>query len=170
MVVMVFGLPGSGKSHFASWFANLIDAEYINSDRLRKEMIAQRNYSEREKRSVYNEMLLQMRELLKQNRNLVIDATFYKKEIRKKFIEEAGGIGNLIFIEIKADEQLIHERLKRKRPYSEADFEVYKKIKQQWEPMTQPHLILLSTDDNLPEMLKKAMSYINQADDERTNK
>jgi predicted kinase len=49
MIVIVFGLPGSGKTHFASWFANLINAEYINSDRLRKQRTAPAKYPEKEK-------------------------------------------------------------------------------------------------------------------------
>lgn len=165
MIAIVFGLPGSGKSHFASWFANLVDAEYISSDRLRKEIHVAGNYSDQEKMSVYNEMLAQMKTSLKENRNMVIDATFYKEAIRKKFAHEAGGAGHIVFIEIRADENTINERLKRKRVFSDADFEVYKKIKQQFEPMEQPHLVLQSANDNLSDMLQKAVSYLHINDD-----
>jgi len=165
MIAIVFGLPGSGKSHFASWFANLVDADYISSDRLRKEIHIAGNYSDQEKMTVYNEMLEQMKTSLRKNSNLVIDATFYKEGIRKKFMQEAGGAGDIVFIEVRADETTISERLKRKRAFSEADFEVYKKIKDQFEPMEQPHLVLQSTNDNLPDMLQKAMIYLHINDD-----
>ena len=33
MIIIVLGLPGSGKTYFASRFAKLIHADYINSDR-----------------------------------------------------------------------------------------------------------------------------------------
>jgi predicted kinase len=165
MIAIVFGLPGSGKSHFGSWFANLVDAEYISSDRLRKEIHVAGNYSDQEKSTVYNEMLERMKTSLRENRNMVIDATFYKEAIRKKFMQEAGSAGHIVFIEIRADETTISERLKRKRAFSDADFEVYKKIKGQFEPMEQPHLVLQSTNDNLPEMLQKAVSYLHVNDD-----
>ena len=42
------------------------------------------------------------------------------------------------------------------RTDSQADFEVYKKIKNEWEPFDQDHLILQSTDDNIEEILHKA--------------
>ena len=161
----MFCLPGSAKSHFASWFANLVDADYISSDRLRKEIHIAGNYSDQEKMTVYNEMLEQMKTSLRKNSNLVIDATFYKEGIRKKFMQEAGGAGDIVFIEVRADETTISERLKRKRAFSEADFEVYKKIKDQFEPMEQPHLVLQSTNDNLPDMLQKAMIYLHINDD-----
>jgi predicted kinase len=70
MIIIVLGLPGSGKSYFASRFAKLIHADYINSDRIRKSMFPARSYSEREKASVYNEMLELMRQAIRQDKDL----------------------------------------------------------------------------------------------------
>lgn len=160
MIVIVFGLPGSGKSYFASRLAPLVHANYINSDLIRKKMHAMRTYSDREKLSVYDAMLAEMRRSIEQNSNLVLDATFYKQEIRKKFIDEATPAGGIVFIEVKAEEPVIKERLKQKRPDSEADFEVYKIIEAQWEPFPKPHLTLASGDNNIEEMLLKAREYL----------
>ncbi len=170
MVVIVFGLPGSGKSYFASRLANLINAEYINSDVVRRTFPDKKTYSLNEKLSVYNEMLKRMKEMLKENRNLVLDATFYKSDIRIKFIYEANLNEKISFIEVRANESVISERLKKTRTDSEADFEVYKKIKNEWEPFNQDHLILQSTDNNIEEMLHKAAGYLNLSNDKRTNK
>jgi predicted kinase len=129
MMIIVFGLPGSGKSYFASRLADKINADYINSDKLRRMMIDKRTYTANEKLAVYDEMLKQALEAGKKRTNIVLDATFYKNAIRKIFI---GGVENgadIRFIEVRADESLIRERLKKPREYSEADFEVYKKIK-----------------------------------------
>ncbi len=170
MIVIVFGLPGSGKSYFASGLSTLINAEYINSDQVRKHMPDKRTYSLNEKLSVYHEMLLKMKEFLKQKRNLVLDATFYKNDIRKKFMDEAEQNGGIKFIEVIADEALIRERLKTPRVDSDADFEVYKLIKEQWEPLYGLHLILRSTNDNIDEMLLKTADYLHLEDDKRTDK
>lgn len=59
MVVIVIGLPGSGKSFFASQLAQLINADYINSDQVRKTMMPPGHYSQQEKHSVYSQMLTQ---------------------------------------------------------------------------------------------------------------
>ena len=163
MIVIIFGLPGSGKSHFASRFAKVINAEYINSDRVRKEIFEKRLYSDEEKKVVYAKMLEQMKESVKQKRNLVLDGTFHKKEIRKMFIEEMKGKGGISFIEIQAAENIIAERLKKERTYSEADFEVYKLINRQNEPLAGPHLILRSTNDNINEI---CLLYTSDAADE----
>src|SRR3954462_3705742 len=129
MVIIVFGLPGSGKSYFASRLASMINADYIKSDKLRKEIITNRTYSEKEKLAVYGIMLSKLIEARKQNKNVVLDGTFYKDEIRRIFIEGADEAEDIVFIEVMAEENLIKERLQKTREDSEADFEVYKKIK-----------------------------------------
>ena len=169
MIVIVFGLPGSGKSFFTCRFAAMINADYINSDRVRKKLFVSKTYLIKEKLEVYNEMLAQMKEVVKQNKNLVLDATFYNKDIRKKFLDGAKGAGSICFIEVKAEESVIRKRLKEKRVDSEADFEVYKKVKKQWEPLHEDHLILTSTNDNVNEMLYKAADYLHLKDDKRAN-
>lgn len=168
MIVIVFGLPGSGKSYFASRLAKVINAEYINSDRVRKEMFQKRVYSDEEKKAVYDKMLDQMKESVKRKKNLVLDGTFHKKAIRKIFVEEMKGKSEIIFIEIQADENIVMERLKKERPYSEADFEVYKLISLQNEPLKEPHLVLKSTDNNIDEMLLKSSEYLKIKNDNRT--
>jgi len=169
MIIIVFGLPGSGKSYFATNLANVINADYINSDQVRRAMLDVRVYSQREKLAVYNQMLVQMHKTIKQHKNVVLDATFYTNDFRKIFVDGIEGIDNIIFIEVRAAESVIHERLKRPRKDSEADFEVYKKIKKQWEPLYEDHLILQSTDDNIAEMTEKAIAYLHLKDDKRTS-
>jgi predicted kinase len=160
VIVIVFGLPGSGKSCLATNLAEMIKADYINSDQVRRTMFTVRTYSAREKLSVYNKMLVQMRNAVQQHKNLVLDATFYTNDIRKKFLDAAEGIDDIIFVEVRAEESLIRERLKRPRKDSEADFGVYRKIKKQWEPLDKDHLILQSTDDNITEMLERTAAYL----------
>lgn len=163
MIIIVFGLPGSGKSYFASQLAKTINASYLNSDRIRMDLFKTRTNSEKEKAEVYSAMLSKMKEAVNQNRDLVLDATFHRNETRNSFIKEMEGRGSIFFIEVKADENVIRERLKKKRLYSEADFEVYKFIQQRWDPMTEPHLLLESTNANLDYMLETAIHYLKQS-------
>ncbi len=170
MVIIVYGLPGSGKSYFASRLAKTIDADYVNSDRVRKEMYASRTYSPQEKESVYNEMLVRMKEAVQQNRHVVLDGTFHKRDTRKLFIKEMEEKGGIYFIEVQADENITSKRLKKERPYSEADFEVYKLIREDNEPLTDPHLLLQSTDDNIDNMIQKASTYLKSKHDDTPGK
>jgi|SRR6185312_1463170 len=161
MIVIVTGLPGSGKSYFASRLAKMIDAAYINSDRVRKYTFTHSVYTEEEKLAVYEEMLAEMKDAVHRHKQVVLDATFYKKDIREKFFDKAGATGALFLIEVRADEALIKERLKQTRTDSEADFGVYTMIKEKWEPLGESHLILESTDDSINSMLRQALDYLN---------
>ncbi len=158
MIVIVLGLPGSGKSYFAERLAKRLDAEYLNSDRLRKKLFSNRTYSIKEKAKVYDRMLKRMVEALGQNDNLVLDATFHKKEIREPFLTK--GKGRIYIIEVCAEEEIIRQRVQKNRPDSEADFDVYQLIKQEWELLEVPHLVLESTNKNIDEMLQRALKYL----------
>ena len=170
MIIVVFGLPGSGKSYFATHLTRMVNADYINSDKVRRIMFPNRTYSAKETLSVYDEMLAQMRQKIKQHRNVILDATFHQDDIRRKFFEAAEEVERIIYIEVYAEEPLVKERLKKSREDSEADFDVYKKIKNKWQPLYKEHLILHSTDDNLKGMLEKTAEHLHLMNDKGKNK
>lgn len=165
MVIIVLGLPGSGKSYFAQRLAKMIQAKYVNSDRLRKEDLKIRTYSEEEKAKVYAMMLQKMKEAIRHRKNLVLDATFHKNETREPFVKQAKE--SLFFVKVWAKESIIRERLKKKRPYSDADFEVYQSLQKEWEPLEEPHLLLESTNANIHSMLQKATQYLGWNNDKK---
>lgn len=169
MVIIVFGLPGSGKSYFASRLAKTMHAVYLNSDRIRKEMFEQRTYSAAEKKAVYEQMLERLRKALEQGKDVVLDATFHRTVTRERFTKEMEGKGGIRFIEVKAAENIIRERLEKERPYSEADLGVYQRIRLANEPLAAPHLILESTNENIDALLQKAANYLKNTDDDSTD-
>lgn len=161
MVVIVCGLPGSGKSYFASQLASMLHAEYINSDKVRKEVGASGNYSLNDKLAIYSEMVKIMRGLLKEKKTIVVDATFYLDSMREMFqIEAKQWLADICFIYVHANESLVRERLSKPRADSEADFNVYLKIRSQFEKIKVPYLELESSNENLTSMLDEAMAYI----------
>jgi len=161
MIIVVFGLPGSGKSYFAQRLAYLLSARYENSDRIRRELFALRDYSAAEKNAVYDEILRRMLEAANRNEHIVLDATFYQEHMRERFIQSASGSGReVIFMEIVAEEDIVKSRLMKPREYSEADYAVYLRLKAIFEPFQGKHLVLESTNDNIEQMLSKAMAYI----------
>lgn len=158
MVVLVIGLPGSGKSFFAARLTELTGAVYINSDRIRKELNV--SYGIEEKLMVYDEMLRLAEQAVAEGRQVVLDATFYTRDIRDVFTQVLQELEEVVFIEVVAGEELIRERLKRPREDSDANFEVYREIKEEWEPLQDEHLVLRSTDENIDSMLDQAVEYL----------
>ena len=165
------GLPGSGKSYFASRLAALIGADYINSDRVRTGLFSTTTYSQSEKRMVYEEMLARAARAVHKDKHVVLDATFYTNDIRTLFSTALQDLDELSFIEVVADERLIRERLRTEREDSDANYGVYMEIKEEWEPFTDAHLVLRSTNDNIDNMLDEAVKYLQEdINDTRTDR
>ncbi len=162
MIVLVGGLPGSGKTYFAKKLAGEIDAILFSSDKVRKSLRASGRYNIEDKLHVYKEFVtLAESELINSKNRVVIDATFSHQSMRFLFTELATRLSvPLYFIWICANEEVIRKRTQMPREDSEADFEVYKKIRDRFEPITIPCLMLESTDNNIEIMLKKAEDYI----------
>ncbi len=161
MVVVVFGLPGSGKSYFASRLAGILQAQYLSSDILRKHLLAARKYTRDEKEQVYDKLLEQAQNVVLKGEKVVLDATFYTVHLRRMCTEAFRAVGQkTMFIEIWAEEALIRERLKQRRLHSEADYSIYLKVKEFFQPMFAEHLLLQSKQDNISQMLDLALQYI----------
>ena len=161
MIIIVFGLPGSGKSYFASRLAKELQSVYVSSDRIRKQLFDVVVYSKKEKMKVYGIMLKEMKKTIQQNTNIVLDATFYQENLRKEFLETAKAFKErILFMEVWAGQKTILERLKFKRAYSDADYSVYLRIKEVFEPLEMEHLKIQSTQENIEEMIITAVNYI----------
>ncbi|HXH20371.1 MAG TPA: ATP-binding protein [Chitinophagales bacterium] len=164
MVILIIGLPGSGKTFFAERLAKKLNAVHLNSDRVRKKTGEWSKYSDASKRSVYDAMLQMMQNEIASGKEVIVDATFFKKTFRDKFINTLRQSEQRFkIIEVKASEETVRQRLSQPRADSEADFEVYKILKSRFEPVTEAHLVLHSDIDSADEMIKKAMEYLAQS-------
>ena len=161
VIIAFMGLPASGKSFWAKRISWKIKGKRLSSDLLRKKMFKKRTYSESEKEKVYNEMIKQMKINVKKGKNVVLDATFYKEDLRKKFIEQAEKIKQkILFVEVKAKNETLKRRLNKKRKHSEADYAVYLALKSAFEPLKKKHLVVYSDGHIFSYNLKKIMGYI----------
>lgn len=160
MLVLIVGLPGTGKTTFAAELARQIDAVHLNSDIIRTSLGRRGKYDAASKAAVYKELYDRAEAVLREGRNLIVDATLYKAVLREPYEKLANRLKVPIeWIEIKADESVVRQRVSKKRQYSEADFDVYLKIKATYEPLVQNHLVLWSDALSLDEMVDKAREY-----------
>jgi hypothetical protein len=161
MLILVSGLPGTGKTTFADALAGTLGANRLNSDIVRSELGKRGMYDAETKKLIYDELCRRTADLLKKQETVIVDATFYKKSLRQLFIELAEKCGApWKWIEICAAETTVEERLKKRRAYSEADYEVHRKIREGFEPLAFSHLALWSDQTSLEEMVKEAKRYV----------
>ncbi|MCO6490204.1 MAG: AAA family ATPase [Phaeodactylibacter sp.] len=159
LLALVTGLPGAGKTTFARALAERIGARHINTDIIRSALGLRGRYDEHSKQKVYREMEKQTEEALRSGERAVVDGTFYREALRAPYRQLGARAGAPVYwILIEAPEGVIQERVSKKRDYSEADYAVYLKIRDAWEPLEMPHFILQSGD--IGQMLEKALRYL----------
>lgn len=156
-LILVMGLPGTGKSYFARHLAEKIGAAYFNTDIIRDKLGLRGQYDAASKQKVYDRLYREAGQKLTEGKTVIVDGTFHRKEGREDLKQIAHENKALlkIFV-ITAEEEIIRERTAKQRKYSEADFEVYKKVKEQFEPVEEDHHKIESKRNNLAEMLEVA--------------
>lgn len=139
MIVLFSGLPGVGKTRIANELAPLINAIVLSTDKLRKELISNPTYTDEEKELIYNIMLLIARYLHNEGGiNCILDATFNTEKSRENARQKLAGVSleEIYVVECVCPEEVAISRLKaRKGDYSDADIDIYRKMKQTYEPV-----------------------------------
>jgi predicted kinase len=163
MIILIYGLPGTGKTFFAQHFARNTGAVHLNTDLVREKLDAKGQYDDKTKQQVYNELFKQVMRELNLKKDVVVDGTFHKQIRRDQVKKMSVEIDEPIFlIEIKASEDTVRKRLKKSRKHSEADFDVYKDLEKSFEEEEDPHLELWSDESKIDEMINKVKQYINE--------
>ncbi|WP_439483785.1 AAA family ATPase [Cyclobacterium plantarum] len=161
MLLLVMGLPGSGKSYFANKLAAETSMIYLSSDQVRMEMGLRGQYSSHDRQKVYDEMAARAQKFLEAGKSVLVDATFQSNENRLTFQEIALKMGqSFICMRVWAEEDLIEKRLSKSREESDADFWVYQKLKRNFDPIIGNYLDIQSEDGKIAGMIQKAVKYL----------
>jgi len=148
MLVLVCGLPGTGKTTVAKRIAEETKSTHLNTDIIRKDILADPKYTEEEKEMIYNLLFNMAEKLLSAGSKVVIDGTFYRKELRDKVRSIAEKTKKKFrMVEVTCAEDILKERIEKRKKnesFSDADFDIYLKIKEQFEPIKEKHTVLMT--------------------------
>jgi predicted kinase len=160
MLLLLIGLPGTGKSTLAKAYTAKYGGLHLNSDLVRTDLGLLGHYASADKARVYAELLLRAREHLLNGHTVVLDSTLYRVDLRKPYLELAAECqAPLVLVELRADPAIVLERVSQARPASEAGPEVYEKIRADWEPVEEPHLILQTDQSTLEALVQQVHDY-----------
>jgi aminoglycoside phosphotransferase family enzyme/predicted kinase len=143
-LLLVGGLPGTGKSTLARALAEQAGFVVIRSDEVRKELagvpftardlsIYTPEWSER----TYRECWRRAEQGVFEGRRVLVDATFSKEHGRCEFLAGARRLGVPATLLIcQADRDVVKQRLARRcGDVSDADWAVYEEAERVWEPL-----------------------------------
>ncbi len=156
-LLIVCGLPGTGKSTLAAGIASRTGFTHLLSDAVRKELAGLRPteaapegygegiYSEHFTERTYAELGRRAFEFLKKGRSVILDATFSKRRYLKKAMEAAERAGAEVkIIECIASSATVRARLEERRwasgNVSDADWRIYIGKKAAFEELAGPRL------------------------------
>ena len=171
--IWITGLPGSGKSTLAhGLYDNLsklnIEAELISSDKLRRELTPQPTYSEEERDLFYNCLAFVSIKLVKNNINVIIDATGNRRKYRNKCRRK---IKQFAEIYLECPLEICIQREKKRKNTHYAPKRIYDKafsrkdttipgIGSPYEKPENPELVLNSNKLSIQECIKKTVNFI----------
>lgn len=150
-LVLLCGLPASGKSTAARHLARPFEAAVIRSDVVRKRLAgipvtahptgpeSEALYSQQSSRDTYATMLKEAQASLEAGRCVVVDATFARRADRDPFVRMAESVGApWVVVHLDCTEETIARNLRSRAAasdeVSDADWQTYRLLKDRFEP------------------------------------
>ena len=170
VLVMLCGLPGTGKTTLARRLADRLPAIIVESDRVRQTLFTPPTYTAEESQRVHKVCHILIGWYLRHYYHVVYDATNLYEHHRRlayRLAERSGA--RLTVAEITASDEVVRRRLAprgcRDGPshmpddYSDADWQVYDHMRRRAEPIQHEHITVDTSDGDV----ERAVSYLIEA-------
>ena len=164
-LVILCGLPGTGKSYFARELAHRAPFVWLSSDRTRKLLVDRPSYSRREHRRVFSAMHVLTKGYLRDGYSVVFDATNLNENVRRPLYESADEAGvEPLIIRFTAPSELVRSRLSDRAEgigeasQSDATWDIYARMAVADQPVPRPHLLVGGPEDTEAVLLETLRS------------
>ena len=149
-LLMMVGLPGSGKSTLSRRIATEIDAVLLESDSLRRHFFARPSHSQDESRVLFTSIHEAMTVLLSQGVPVILDATNLKESDRRPVEAVAHKTGaRLLTVCVNAPSAVIEQRLRDRTSAGDADISVYRRMARTFQPPAPAECLCIDTADEV---------------------
>jgi predicted kinase len=154
-LIVVSGLPGTGKTYFCSKLAERLPFVILESDVLRKTLFQSPNYSARESSQLFRAIHLLIERLLKKGIPIIFDATNLSERNREYLYSIAERLDvKLVVVRVEAPPEVVRERLITRQldsgNRSDADWAVYRKMKSSVQRIRRNHYAVDTSRDITP--------------------
>ena len=156
-LIMVSGLPGTGKSYFCHKLAERLSFLILESDALRKQLFSKPSYSMKESMYLFSVIYQLIENLLEKGVSLILDATNLEERHRERLYNITERLNvKLIMVRVKAPPELVEKRLNKRAERkalgdnSDADWAVYQKMQTADERIRRNHFTVDTSKDITP--------------------
>ncbi len=167
-LVLVSGLPGTGKSFFSRRLAEREPAVVLETDALRRTLFKEPNYSAQESQRLFQAIHELVERLLGKGITVVLDATNLverHREVLYSIAERAGA--HLIIVRTEAPDDAIRHQMEERTQKArdtheengEADVNVYQRMRASEEKIGRNHFTV-NTSENFEPVLQKIVRTI----------
>lgn len=157
VLIMMTGLPGTGKSHVSKLIQEALPSAIVQSDFVRKLLFRRPRYTAEESDMVYQTCHEVVSRLLNRGIRVIFDATNlieHKREIIYNIAERTGA--KLIIVRTVAPKSVVVRRLEHRgqgtgtSDLSDADITVYERMLAQDEPIRRRYFTVDTSQDLKP--------------------
>ncbi len=168
-LVLLAGLPATGKTFLAERLVRPLRAAVFHSDERRKRLAGlaegtsaraewgQGLYTHEARQRTYRSLLEDALQALRSGRSAVVDATFSRREFRQPFVDAATRLGiPYCIVHVSAPEEVVRARMlaRGSAGASDADFGIYLRERAAFEPPDEVpggHVVPVCSVDGSPE-------------------
>jgi predicted kinase len=170
MLIVMAGLPGTGKTALAERIAERLDAVLLNKDAIRARLFDVVEYNREQDDAVLATMYEQARSHIARGRAVIIDGRTFSRayQLRDLFAAAAAMGESPWIIECIAANDVVKERLDRDaaagtHPAGNRNFALYQEVKRRADPLTVPRLTLDTGSLSLDDCLTRALVWLNES-------
>ena len=160
-LIVVSGLPGTGKTYFSQKLAESLPFIILESDALRKALFSSPNHSPQESSHLFQACHHLIEALLKNGIPVILDATNLSERYREHLYSIADRLGvKLVLVRVEASPQVVYERLKARvsginpADKSDTDWDVYQRMKPSVQKIRRNHYVVNTSRDITPVLAK----------------
>ena len=170
VLVALCGLPGTGKSYFARKLVQRIQMLVLESDRLRKILVAEPKYTPGEHRRVFRACYLLIEEYLGRGQRVLFDATNLTEDFRQPLYHIAErSDAQLVLVGFTAPQNVVRERLADRAlgrdpiGFSDATWRIHNRMRP-FEESIQRHHLLVDSSKDITGPLDRVVAQISDGD------